>query len=563
MTKTIAASFATNNSRRTSSRTRLHRVSLDSSVVVVVADRDRKKSTNNNNNNLPEEKVVSTTPMKRKQSSITTPTSITSTESTVPITTVESKDSFLHYTNDDNTNKNDEEDDPNIVEVYHFNGVNYTSYQDMVHAKRQRNQQILEQSGLLTISSASSSSSSRRSSNSYPKTGSQRGLQANNARNSKDRHVSSSSSSHQQGRRKSSRILGIESDGLYIDEERAGRVTVAGATSNSSTIQKEDDPTSSNSSSNNTGSTSLFYRNRINDGTPLSLSEAIEQAGTKWMTETSIADATSFVQDILRDATAKISVPSSSNDEPIIAPTASNRLLPYEYDLNHVNALECDDIERSVAKVCPDRIYSMTVHPSSNHLIVSAGDKLGHVGIWNVNDNYTPHGDHDDIVNRYQDDATKKTTAVTTNTNQRDGVHLFKPHTGAVCSLQWTGNGASGGTSGNPHHLISASYDGTIRMLDVQQEQFIEIFATYDNNNDPTTPYQHRPGYGIEQEYGSKFWTQHITLDPRYNESTCFFLATSVGTAMHIDLRSKHSITFHEQFSEKKINSLRYVPFWK
>lgn len=40
--------------------------------------------------------------------------------------------------------------------------------------------------------------------------------------------------------------------------------------------------------------------------------------------------------------------------------------------------------EDAVAKVVPTRIYSVAVHPSESSTLVAAGDKQGHVGLWNV-----------------------------------------------------------------------------------------------------------------------------------------------------------------------------------
>ena len=37
-----------------------------------------------------------------------------------------------------------------------------------------------------------------------------------------------------------------------------------------------------------------------------------------------------------------------------------------------------------MAKLVPDRIYSMEVHPSPTKLLVAAGDKWGRVGLWDV-----------------------------------------------------------------------------------------------------------------------------------------------------------------------------------
>lgn len=49
-------------------------------------------------------------------------------------------------------------------------------------------------------------------------------------------------------------------------------------------------------------------------------------------------------------------------------------------------------------------------------------------------------------------------------------------------------------------------------------------------------------------------------LDHRYgSDGKCFFLSTSEGSVMHVDLRSNGKLTFDQTLSEKKINSVRYV----
>jgi hypothetical protein len=105
--------------------------------------------------------------------------------------------------------------------------------------------------------------------------------------------------------------------------------------------------------------------------------------------------------------------------------------------------------------------------------------------------------------------------------------------------------------------LLSTSYDGTVRWFDVETQALDEIFATYDNDD----VYGDKIGFGLDE--GHKYWTQYGCLDHRNSGEKCLFLSTSCGTAMHLDLRisnnSKNRMTFHEDLSEKKINSLRYV----
>jgi hypothetical protein len=415
--------------------------------------------------------------------------------------------------------------------IYPFNGVNYPTYQDMVNAKRQRNQQVLEQSGLLSTASVLYSTSGRRkdpSSRTTVAATNHRGIKSQRTNDNENKSGHGGATELFNKRRKSNRLQGIESDGLYVDEERAGKVTVVvagGSIAKTRTYMQSD----SNTVSSESNDDNKTYRNRINDGEAISLSEAIEYAGKKWMTDYSITNAESFVRNTL------LAAPSSKTDDNIQVSNSSIHPSDdsYSYDTKLLEGLDCEDVHRNVAKLCPDRIYSMAVHPSNDNLIVCAGDKSGHVGIWHVQDS-------NDVL------------PTTTNPSEVDHVHLFKPHNGAVCCLQWTAPTTSSTQCCN--NLMTASYDGTIRLFDAEKEQFVEIFATYDT--DPK--YSERYGYGLEK-YGNKFWTQSICLDPRWNNSQCCFLSTSIGTAMHIDLRTKQHITFHEELSEKKINTLRYA----
>lgn len=40
----------------------------------------------------------------------------------------------------------------------------------------------------------------------------------------------------------------------------------------------------------------------------------------------------------------------------------------------------------TVAKVVPDRIFSMSIHPTEDKVLLAVGGKWGAVGIWDVND---------------------------------------------------------------------------------------------------------------------------------------------------------------------------------
>ena len=166
---------------------------------------------------------------------------------------------------------------------------------------------------------------------------------------------------------------------------------------------------------------------------------------------------------------------------------------------------------------------SVACHPSPDAVIACAGDKRGHLGIWNVD--------------RYGADATSGGGV----TDAADGVHLFRPHRGPISSMAWT----SAGTS-----LITASYDGSVRRFDAAKQVFEEVFATYDDSD----KYKDKLGHGTD--YGYNSWIQSMELDRRHEGGSCFFLATSQGGVIHVDTRAKGKVTFDTTLSERKINTV-------
>lgn len=205
------------------------------------------------------------------------------------------------------------------------------------------------------------------------------------------------------------------------------------------------------------------YRGRVNNGEPLSIALAIQACDAKSIdTENSLDQTTKLLQEMkglklsssvtkeIHAGTTKKTSPTStlehpSHDEPSLQAM--------------IQALSVND-EECVAKVCPDRIYSVAVHPSTESTIVCAGDKAGYVGLW------------------------KRST----NDDDEHDIHcLFRPHRGAVSCLEWN-------TSGRSSKLWSTSYDGTVRSLDVETQQFDQIFATYDDDDQ----YKSKLGYGLD-----------------------------------------------------------------
>ena len=362
--------------------------------------------------------------------------------------------------------------------AFTFQNVNYETYEEMVQAKRKRNKERMISSGLLQASDALKVTSQR----ARPSSGaSQRGL-----RKRKE-------SPALLPRRKSSRIAGVQAEAIFIQEEQRGGKFVLGG-GDASTLAA----TQKIMIEQIAQSKEEFFNKRVNDGSDLSIRDAVEEAGSKWVKDDSVTNAELFLNDLKLHSVDSKTFPRKKG-----------------YLSSQLESLSLDEPDQ-VAKVVPERIYSVAFHPTSHKTIAVAGDKLGHVGFWDVNANFSE--------------------------SDRDGVHLFKPHARPISNLQFCKSGDK---------LFSGSYDGSVRLFDIRNESFSEVFATYDDSDE----YKGKLGYGING--GSRFWSQYFCLDHR-NENS-IFVSTSFGDVIHIDLRKKGSITFNENLSEKKINTLRYV----
>mmetsp|Transcript_1443 Transcript_1443/g.2640 ORF Transcript_1443/g.2640 Transcript_1443/m.2640 type:complete len:625 (+) Transcript_1443:121-1995(+) len=384
-----------------------------------------------------------------------------------------------------------------------FQNVTYNTYQEMVQAKRAYNQQVLEKSGLLEASANLRDTTSR-----TPKAQLQRGLSSKRKLDRSHHDASSGLHPFTMIRRKSSRIAGMEADGMFIEEERVGgKVVIGGVTKQEGegvhyaniVLAEKESP--------------LFYSNRVNDGSDLILKDAVELTGYKWIKDSSVARAEAFVS-TCSDLHSTTSSPPPSSFDSFDSTTCTSLSSQVEY--LSVNQQEC------VAKVVPDRIYSVAFHPCSHKLIATTGDKNGYLGLWDIDATCTESGSGSGGSN-----------------DDMDGVYLFKPHSGAVNNLEWNMSGSQ---------LLSQSYDGTIRIMDVQKQVFVNAFAAYDDSEE----YKGMVGYGMDE--GSKYYTQYACYDLRNEDG--IFLSTSLGGVVHLDLRSKAKVTFNLALSEKKINSL-------
>ncbi|XP_032556466.1 WD repeat-containing protein 76 [Chiroxiphia lanceolata] len=98
--------------------------------------------------------------------------------------------------------------------------------------------------------------------------------------------------------------------------------------------------------------------------------------------------------------------------------------------------------EENVKKVVKSRVCSMAIHPSESTILVAAGDKWGHLGLWNV------------------------------SCRSEEGAHIFTPHNLQISCMHFS--------PCNPAHLLSLSSD-SLRCGDVTRAVFDEICRSKEN----------------------------------------------------------------------------------
>ncbi|XP_077329622.1 uncharacterized protein LOC143963766 isoform X4 [Lithobates pipiens] len=127
---------------------------------------------------------------------------------------------------------------------------------------------------------------------------------------------------------------------------------------------------------------------------------------------------------------------TSISQETIKTPTNKTvkDLESYEKSLKKMK-LRAED----VAKIVPGLVRSVAIHPSERRTLVACGDHYGNVGLWNVGDSL---GEKE--------------------------MYVFDLHSRSVGYLSFC--------PWNPAHLLSISYDGTMRCGDVTRSVFDEIY---------------------------------------------------------------------------------------
>ncbi|KAE8136746.1 WD40-repeat-containing domain protein [Aspergillus pseudotamarii] len=114
-------------------------------------------------------------------------------------------------------------------------------------------------------------------------------------------------------------------------------------------------------------------------------------------------------------------------------------------------------------KLTPERVYTMTFHPSETKPLIFAGDKMGHLGILDASQEKPTSVKQEDDEDEEDDDPDPVLTTL-------------KPHTRTISSMVIHPS--------KPTHLYTASYDSSIREMDLEKTTSVERYAPNSTSDD-------------------------------------------------------------------------------
>ncbi|KAL1981805.1 hypothetical protein VTN96DRAFT_2143 [Rasamsonia emersonii] len=169
-------------------------------------------------------------------------------------------------------------------------------------------------------------------------------------------------------------------------------------------------------------------------------------------------------------------------------------------------------------KITPERVYTMTFHPSEVKPLIFAGDKMGHLGVVDASQERPTSN----VKREDEEEEDDPDPAITT----------LKPHTRTISSMVIQPQ--------KPTHLYTASYDSSIREMDLEKMTSEEKYAPEDTTTED-------PLSGI---------------DMAPDDPNCLYWTTLDGAFGRYDVRTpaKESTVARWQLSEKKIGGFSLLP---
>ncbi|KDE06652.1 hypothetical protein MVLG_03003 [Microbotryum lychnidis-dioicae p1A1 Lamole] len=174
-----------------------------------------------------------------------------------------------------------------------------------------------------------------------------------------------------------------------------------------------------------------------------------------------------------RSASSAKSSPSKTRRAPSSSPQkggGATELGPANVDTKALQTIIKSVEHRATVKIIPDRIYSMVVHPDQTRDLVFAGDKKGHIGLWDATNagNLILAASNGSIRDGAKNDIEDEEDEEEVFTPDRGNHYHWQGHLqNTVSQLKLAPN--------DPHKLYSSSYDCTLRCRDFTKDVDYEI----------------------------------------------------------------------------------------
>lgn len=110
-------------------------------------------------------------------------------------------------------------------------------------------------------------------------------------------------------------------------------------------------------------------------------------------------------------------------------------------------------------KVTKERIYSAAFHPSTDKIILCAGDKTGMLSLWDVSS----------TLQKAENEGEQEQEQQQEEEEEPHRVYQLQPHTRPICGINYLPN--------DHYKLVTCSYDCSIRVMDVEKAIFDEVLV--------------------------------------------------------------------------------------
>ena len=179
-------------------------------------------------------------------------------------------------------------------------------------------------------------------------------------------------------------------------------------------------------------------------------------------------------------------------------------------------------------KITPERIYSLGFHPEPSKALIFAGDKLGNLGIFDASQSTNPAPKTEPIK---AEELDPEDPDLDDDDFHIPAITSFHLHTRTIAAFQFSPLNAS--------QLYTASYDSSLRLLDLTKSTSSEVYGPSDSDAD-------EPLSGIE-------------VDP-LSPHILYFSRLDGFVGRHDTRAPAASATDVYQLSEKKIGGFSIHP---